>query len=154
VSAPGASASGAPAGASPAAPRRARAWLRAGLLALAALVAAAALWQGAARPPPLPLQRAREGAAQPAAGGVQEATLLGRAGEYEPNVIHARAGERLRLRVRAEPHGCTTRFIAPDLGVDVPLSPPETVVEIPAARPGQYLFTCEMRMVKGVLLLE
>ena len=150
----GASSASAKAGGPAAAPRLARSWLRTGLLGLAALLAAAALWWGAARPPPLPLQRAREGAARPTADGVQEATLLGRAGEYDPNVVHGRAGLRLRLRVRAEPHGCATRFIAPDLGVDVPLSPPETAVEIPAAPAGQYLFTCEMRMAKGVLLLE
>lgn len=131
-----------------------RRWLRGGLLGAAAAVAAAALWHGAARPPPLPLQRAREGSAARGPDGVQEVTLVGREGEYHPNVIHARAGEPLRLRVRAEPHGCTTRLLIPDLGVDAPLSPPETAVEIPAARPGQYLFTCEMRMVKGVLLLE
>ncbi len=133
--------------------------LRTALLAAAAAAALGgigALSWTALRTSPTALARAREGFASPAADGVQEIALESRAGDYEPNVVHARAGQPLRLRVtRRERHTCGSRLVVPDLGVDLelPAGGTESFV-LPAAPRGEYLFTCGHKMVKGVLLIE
>lgn len=123
--------------------------------AAAAILAAGAAVE-ALRAPSADLATARPGSAVAAPDGVQTVELVGAAGEYRPNVIHARAGAPLRLRVTLhDAHACETRLLAPDLGVDLPLRAGGTVeVVLPPARAGSYLFTCEMRMVKGVLVYE
>ena len=56
------------------------------------------------------LARAVEGRSRAAGDGVEEVTLVGEAGEYQPNVIHAPARRDLRLRVRVRGrHGCSDR---------------------------------------------
>lgn len=129
--------------------------LLAALAALAGLGAAAAVAQ-ALRAPPAALARARTGRAAPGADGVETVSLVLERGEYRPNVVHARAGVPLRLRVLSRERGaCGVRLLVPDLGVDLALVPGgEAAATLPAARPGSYLFTCEERMVKGVLVLE
>lgn len=102
------------------------------------------------------LLSAVEGRAGPGADGVAEVRLELRAGEYVPNVIHARAGAPLRLRIaRGGDHACADRLLVPDLGAAAELVPGRTTeVTLPAAPAGAYLFTCGSRMVKGVLLFE
>jgi plastocyanin domain-containing protein len=126
-----------------------------GLALLAALGAAAAVAQ-ALRAPPAALATARTGRAAPGEGGVQTVELVLERGEYRPNVIQARAGAPLRLRVvDHDRSACGARLLVPDLGVDLALVPGgEAAAAVPAARPGSYLFTCGERMVKGVLVLE
>lgn len=128
-------------------------------LGAASFLAAAGVAWGvvlALRAPPPSFVQARQGRAAPEADGVQTADLELRGGEYSPNVVHARADAPLRLRVSVrERHACASRLVVPDLGVDLPLAagrPSEVVV--PPARAGRYLFTCQQRMVKGVLVLE
>jgi plastocyanin domain-containing protein len=125
------------------------------LAAVAALGAAAAVAQ-ALRAPPAALARARTGRAAPDASGVQTVELALERGEYRPNVVRARAGQPLRLRVLVRERGaCAARLLVPDLGVDLALVPGgEAEAVLPAASAGSYLFTCEERMVKGVLVLE
>ncbi|WP_242392771.1 cupredoxin domain-containing protein [Anaeromyxobacter oryzisoli] len=110
----------------------------------------------ALRTPSVQVASAAQGRAAPGPDGIQTVELVGAAGEYRPNVIHARAGQPLRLRVTLhDAHACETRLLAPDLGVDLPLRPGgSTEVVLPPAPAGSYLFTCEMKMVKGVLVYE
>lgn len=126
-----------------------------------AVAAAAAIGAGLAvaqalRAPPAALARARPATAVDGGGGVRTAELELVAGQYTPNVVHGRAGVPLRLRITVrERHGCATRLLVPDLGIDAALLAGGTVdVLVPAARPGTYLFTCGQRMVKGSLVLE
>lgn len=135
--------------------RRARSALL-GLGGLAAIAALVPLLWSALRPSHPALARAREGFARPVPGGAQEIALLARGGEYEPNVIHARAGVPLRLQItRHERHSCSEELLVPDLGVELALPTAGTEpFTLPAAPRGEYLFTCGSKMVKGVLLLE
>lgn len=125
-------------------------------LAVAAALGAAAAVAQALRSRPAALATARTGRAAPDASGVQEIALVLERGEYRPNVVQARAGAPLRVRVLdRDRSACATRLLVPDLGVDLALVPgAEAVAVVPAARPGSYLFTCAERMVKGVLVLE
>jgi plastocyanin domain-containing protein len=125
------------------------------LAAVAALGAAGAVAQ-ALRAPPAALARARTGAAAPEPDGVDTVALAVERGEYRPNVVRARAGRPLRIRVASRDRSaCATRLLVPDLRVDLPLVPGgEAVAVVPAPAPGSYLFTCEARMVKGVIVVE
>ncbi len=135
--------------------RHARTALLAAAAAAAVGAVGALLWT-ALRTSPAALTRAREGFASPAPDGVQEIALESRAGEYDPNVVHAPAGRPLRLRVtRHERHTCGDRLLVPDLGADLQLPADGTEsFLLPAAARGRYLFTCGHKMVKGVLLIE
>ncbi len=125
------------------------------LAAAAATIVAALAWRSLTQRPTA-LQRALEGRAVPASDGILEASLSLAAGQYTPNVVHAAAGRPLRLRIeRGDGHSCADRILIPDLRVAGELAGPgTTVVLVPAARRGEYLFTCGSRMVKGVLLFE
>jgi plastocyanin domain-containing protein len=129
--------------------------LFAGLAAAAALAAAWAVTD-AIRAPPAALARARSGRADTAADGVQTLELRSEAGEYRPNVVHARAGAPLRLRVVVRDRSaCATRLLVPDLGVDLALvAGGAAEIVLPPAPAGSYVFTCAQKMVKGVLVLE
>lgn len=63
-------------------------------------------------------------------------------GGFSPRVIHARAGEQVRLRIIGDDvvHG----FFLPDLGVSVPQIKPgeEYIVEFTPEKPGTYNFMC------------
>ena len=128
------------------------------LLAAAALAAAGVAWAvvHALGSPPQRFARARAGRALAGADGVQTAELALEGGEYAPNLVHARAGAPLRLRVTVrERHACATRLLVPDLAVDLPLVAASSVeVVVPPSPAGSYVFTCEQKMVKGVLVLE
>jgi plastocyanin domain-containing protein len=125
------------------------------LAALAALGAAAAVAQSL-RARPAALARVERGRAAPGADGIQTVALTLRAGAYVPNQVTLRAGAPLRLRVTSQDRGgCATRLLVPDLGVDLALVPGGTAEAlVPAPPPGAWLFTCEERMVKGVLVAE
>jgi plastocyanin domain-containing protein len=138
------------AAAGPARPRRAFAVAAIGLAIVAAVVAAT-LASG-----PAPLDRARQGEAVRAADGVQELAVTVAQGVYSPNVLRAKAGVPLRLRVEVrERHSCATKLLVPDLKLDVDL-PPQGRVDllIPPAPAGSYLFTCGLKMVKGSIVFE
>ena len=122
-----------------------------GGLALLAAIAIAALTAG-----PSVLDRARRGEAAPAADGVQEIQVSVANGVYAPNVLRARAGQPLRIRVEVrERHSCATKLLVPDLGLafDLPAGG-STELLVPATPKGSYLFTCGQKMVKGSLVFE
>ncbi len=124
--------------------------------AAVAIAAAAFVLRGALSPHPAELASASEGRARAGPDGVQEIALVSERGAYAPNVLHARANAPLRLRVAVrDPHSCSTRILVPDLKLDLDLpARGEATAIIPPAPPGAYVFTCEMRMVKGVIYFE
>ena len=122
-----------------------------GGLALIAVIAVGALTAG-----PGVLDRARRGEAWVAPDGVQQIDVRVAQGVYTPNVLRAKAGRPLRLRVEVqERHSCATKLLVPDLKLDFELPPGgSTDLLVPAAPPGAYLFTCGKKMVKGSIVLE
>jgi plastocyanin domain-containing protein len=77
-------------------------------------------------------------------------------GGYSPAVLHARAGEPVRISFfRDETAACSERVVFPDFGKSAMLPRGEIVtVELPSAEPGTYEFTCAMNMLHGTLILE
>ena len=139
-----------PDGAAPRPPARLVGFAAAGL-GIIAVIVATALTAG-----PVVFDRARKGQAARAADGVQEIRVQLANGVYAPNVLRAKAGEPLRLRVEVrERHSCATQLLIPDLKLAFELPGPGTVdLLVPAAPAGSYLFTCGLKMVKGSIVLE
>lgn len=77
-------------------------------------------------------------------------------GGYRPEVIHARAGQPIRLVfVREETASCSERVVFPAFGKSAMLPYGEHVlVELPPSPPGAYEFTCAMKMLRGTLLVD
>lgn len=77
-------------------------------------------------------------------------------GGYSPPVLHARAGRPVRIRfLREETASCSEQVVFPAFGrsATLPAGRPVTV-ELPAAAPGRYEFTCAMNMLHGELVVE
>lgn len=77
-------------------------------------------------------------------------------GGYDPEVVVARAGRRLRMTFsRHESWPCSDRVVFPDLGLaaDLPQHR-DVVVELLPEEPGEYDFTCGMGMLRGRLIIE
>ncbi len=140
----------------PATPPAAKPQPRIVLLALAGIAVLAIIAIAAMTAGPGALDRARRGEATRAADGVQEIQVSVAQGVYTPNVLRAKAGQPLRLRVEVrERHSCATKLLIPDLKADFDLPPGGTVdLMLPAAPAGAYLFTCGQKMVKGSIVLE
>ena len=76
---------------------------------------------------------------------------------YEPNVVHAKAGEPVRLRlVSQDVYSCSLAFIIPSLKVQAFLpATGETYIDIPAQAPGtQMPFMCSMGMYTGTIIFD
>lgn len=88
-------------------------------------------------------------------GGVQEVSITVHGG-YEPRTVRIRAGVPARLLFdRQETSGCSEEVVFPDFGIRKFLPAYETTpVEIRAAAPGTYGFTCGMSMLHGTLVVE
>jgi len=86
--------------------------------------------------------------------GVQEARVVVRR-RYRPAVIVARRGVPLRLRfIRDEDDPCSQKVIFPDFGISRPLPAHRTTaIELTPDREGEFLFTCEMGMYQGTLVV-
>lgn len=116
-----------------------------GVIALVAILAAPAVFD-----------RARPAATSLASDGVQEITVEVANGVYVPNVLKAKPGIPLRLHIVVrDHHSCATKLLIPDLKLDLDL-PSSGAADflLPASRPGSYLFTCGMKMVKGTIVVE
>lgn len=77
-------------------------------------------------------------------------------GVYTPTRIEVPAGKPVTLRfLRQDPSPCAEKVLFDGLGVaaELPLGKPVDVVVTPA-RPGEYEFTCEMRMYRGTLVAK
>ena len=77
-------------------------------------------------------------------------------GGYDPDVLHAPAGEPIRIAfLREEEARCSERVVFPAFGKSTMLPRGrEVVVELPAAVAGTYEFTCAMNMLHGTLIVE
>ena len=88
-------------------------------------------------------------------GGYQEAMILVKGG-YTPDTVVVRHGKPVRLNFRREETAsCSERVVFPDFGRSTMLPYGEHVlVELPAAPPGIYEFTCAMNMLRGTLIVD
>jgi plastocyanin domain-containing protein len=77
-------------------------------------------------------------------------------GGYRPDLVTARAGERLRLKfVRHEDGSCTREVVFPTLDIRKELPPHQPVfVDLPALAAGEYEFRCGMKMIRGRIVVE
>jgi Cupredoxin-like domain len=75
-------------------------------------------------------------------------------GAFFPDLVEARAGERLRLVfTREETAACSEQIVIPGLGKSVMLPPFEDVaVELGPLPPGEYEFTCGLGVLRGRIL--
>jgi plastocyanin domain-containing protein len=77
-------------------------------------------------------------------------------GVYTPARIEATAGAPLTLRfLRKDPSPCAEKVLFDALGVsiDLPIDRPvDLTIQTPA--PGEYEFTCQMRMYRGALVVR
>jgi len=75
-------------------------------------------------------------------------------GVYTPARIEVPAGKPVTLRfLRKDPSPCAEKALFDSLGVsaDLPVGKPTDVTVTPP-RPGEYEFTCQMRMYRGQLV--
>lgn len=75
-------------------------------------------------------------------------------GVYTPARIEVPAGQPATLRfLRKDPSPCAEKALFDDLGIsaDLPVGKPLDVIVTPP-RPGEYEFTCQMRMYRGTLV--
>ncbi len=77
-------------------------------------------------------------------------------GVYTPARIEVPAGKPVTLRfVRKDPSPCAEKalFDSLEVSVDLPVGKPLEVTVTPP-KPGEYEFTCQMRMYRGVLVAK
>lgn len=84
--------------------------------------------------------------------GIQEATVIVEKG-YQPGRVIVEAGQRVRLHFqRHNPSICFDKLLLPDFNLAVDLAPNQTTtVEFTPKAPGEYEFTCGMKMYRGVI---
>lgn len=88
------------------------------------------------------------------ASGAAPIEIIVNSGVYTPARIEVPAGKPVTLRfVRKDPSPCAEKALFDSLGVnaDLPLGKPLDVVVTPP-QPGEYEFTCQMRMYRGMLV--
>lgn len=87
--------------------------------------------------------------------GVQEALILVKGG-YSPDLIVADAGTPIRLTfLREETGACSERVVLADFHKSAELPQGQAVsIDLPAAKPGEYLFQCGMGMLRGRLVVR
>jgi len=86
--------------------------------------------------------------------GAEPIDILVDNGVYTPSVIEVPAGAPVRLRfLRKDPSPCAEEVRFDDLGVtaELPVGKRREVTVVPAV-PGEYAFTCQMRMYRGTLI--
>ena len=76
-------------------------------------------------------------------------------GGYEPPVVHAQAGEPLRIVFRREETApCSEHVVFPAFGKSAMLPPFQDVaIELVPEHAGEYEFTCQMGMLQGRLVV-
>jgi plastocyanin domain-containing protein len=99
-------------------------------------------------------RRRRTATAPVGKDGYQEATIRVN-GRYRPEVVTVRSGTPVRLRFfREESTPCSERVIFEGLGIDRRLpTQQETRIELMPGRPGSYMFTCQMGVYRGWLVV-
>lgn len=89
-----------------------------------------------------------------AAAGDAPVDVLVENGVYTPARIEAISGKPITLRfLRRDPSPCAEQVRFDELGVsaELPIGKPRDVTVTPSG-PGEYEFTCQMRMYRGVLI--
>ena len=90
------------------------------------------------------------------ASGTDPIEIIVANGVYTPARIEVSAGQPVTLRfVRKDPSPCAEKALFDSLGVsaDLPVDKPQEVIVTPP-RPGEYEFTCQMRMYRGALVAK
>ncbi len=87
--------------------------------------------------------------------GIQEATVTVENG-YRPERVIVEAGQKVRLYFqRHSPNKCFDKLLVPDFNLAVDLTPNQTTtVEFTPKIPGEYEFTCGMKMYRGVIEVQ
>lgn len=77
-------------------------------------------------------------------------------GGYSPSTIRVTAGKPVRLAFdRQEASGCSAELLIPAFGIREKLPAFDTtVVEFTPQQPGEYEFTCGMKMLRGSIVVE
>ena len=77
-------------------------------------------------------------------------------GSYEPPRLRIPAYQPTRLQfLRKDPSPCAEMVLVPQADVSAELMVDETTtVELPALKPGDYPFHCQMQMYRGILTVE
>jgi plastocyanin domain-containing protein len=93
-------------------------------------------------------------AAPAGVGGPQIVRITVRDG-YDPARVEVRAGRPVRLVFRREEvEGCSNTVLIPEWGIAHHLpADEETAVEFTPRTPGEYEFTCGMRMLRGSIVV-
>lgn len=99
--------------------------------------------------------KSKSGAKAKEEGGVQTFTILVK-GVYSPNVIQAQANKPIRVNFRREETNECSRFVFfPDFKIRQELPENQTtVIEFTPRRKGVFVFTCDMGMYQGKLIIE
>lgn len=87
--------------------------------------------------------------------GVQTQTIIVDGG-YQPDQIVVQAGQPVQLNFqRHDANSCLEEVLLPDFGIQkqLPLNQ-TTTIEFTAKTPGEYAFTCGMRMFRGTIIAE
>lgn len=90
------------------------------------------------------------------ATGAQPIDIIVADGVYTPARIEVPAGQSVTLRfLRRDASPCAEKALFDGLGIsaDLPIGKPMDVVVTPP-QPGEYEFTCQMRMYRGVLVVK
>jgi plastocyanin domain-containing protein len=77
-------------------------------------------------------------------------------GGYSPATVKVKAGQPVRLVFdRRDTGACSDEVVFPDFGIRrfIPTGK-KTTIELTAAKPGRYEFTCGMSMHRGALIAE
>ena len=87
--------------------------------------------------------------------GYQEATILVKGG-YTPDTIVVDRGKPVRLLFRREETSpCSEQVVFDAFGKSARLPERKPVaVELMPSEPGEYAFTCQMGMLRGILVVE
>ena len=104
---------------------------------------------------PPPAEVAQQTAPSAADGGVITINVYNTA--YSPDVIHAKAGEPLKLRLVTENvRSCSRAFVIPTINVQRLLDATgEATVDIPAQEKGTEMpFSCSMGMYTGIIIFD
>ena len=101
------------------------------------------------------LPKGSESRAVTGSSGYQEALILVKGG-YSPDLIVAEAGKPIRLTfLRQESGACSERVVFSDFHKSAELPEGQRVaIDLPAAKPGEYLFQCGMAMLRGKLVVR
>ncbi len=86
-------------------------------------------------------------------GAVQRIAVDLSKGYYDPTIIEAKAGVPLEIAF-GQGQGCLASVLVPAFDVNQDLTSGGAVVKLPAMQPGEYEFSCGMRMVFGKIVVK